>query len=409
MPSVAHSPESRMSQNGLVYLDCSATTPLAPEVLSAMRPFLEGGYGNASGAYSLGRKARAAVEDARRRVARALNCQPAELVFTSGGSESDNLAVRGVAQAARLAGRPAHLVTTPIEHKAVLATVHEAERCFGCTATVVSVDAQARVDPEAVLDAVRPDTVLVSVMLANNEVGTLEPVAEIGALLRERGILFHTDAVQAGAWLSLDVQQLNVDLLSLSAHKFYGPKGVGILYVREGTALATQQTGGGQERGHRAGTENVVGIVGLAAALDLVQAEREAACARVAALRDRLVAGLTALPGVRLTGHPTARLPHHASFCIDGLRADVLLLGLDMRGICASSGSACSSGKLEPSHVLSAMGVPDHEAVGALRFSLGRQTREPDIDRVLDVLPGLVERLRGAPNPGGPQPWPRAQ
>jgi cysteine desulfurase len=318
------------------------------------------------------------------------------VVFTSGGSESDNLAVRGVAQAARAAGAPAHLVTSPVEHKAVLAPVEDATRYLGCTATVCEVDGEGWLDPETVAEALRPETVLVSVMLANNEVGTVQPVAEIGALLAGRGIAFHTDAVQAGAWLDLDVGRLGVDLLSLSAHKFYGPKGVGLLYVRSGTRLVPQQTGGGQERGFRSGTENVAGIVGLAAALDLVQAEREATARRVAALRDRLVAGLSAIPGVRLTGCRERRLPHHASFCIAGVRADVLLLGLDLAGICASSGSACSSGKLGASHVLSAMGIDDAAAIGAVRFSLARDSSEADVDRVLAVLPPLVERLRGA-------------
>jgi cysteine desulfurase len=389
-----------MHHNGqsheLIYLDCSATTPLAPEVLDAMRPYLEGGFGNASGAYSVGRKARSAVEEARRTVASVLGCESGEVVFTSGGSESDNLAIRGAALAARAAGGRPHLVTTAVEHKAVLATVHEAVCHLGCTETVIPVDGEGWVDPEAVLDAVGPDTALVSVMLANNEVGTLEPVADIGEHLRARGVLFHTDAVQAGAWLDMDVNALNVDLLSLSAHKFYGPKGVGVLYVRAGTALVPQQTGGGQEHGHRAGTENVAGIVGLATALAMCARERAAAVGRVRALRDRLIRGLGALDGVRLTGHPSRRLPHHASFCIDGVRADTLLLGLDMRGICASSASACSSGRLDPSHVLTAMGVPDHEAIGALRLSLGRGTTDADIDQVLAAVPALVARLRAA-------------
>ena len=377
-----------------VYLDHSATTPVADEVLEAMLPFFGERFGNASGAYGAGRRARAALEEARATVAEVLACRPREVVFTSGGTESDNLALRGVAAAPRARGRGAHLVTTSVEHKAVLATAHELEAREGFSCTVVEVDGHGRVDPEAVLDAVRADTALVSVMLANNEVGTLQPVAEIGALLRERGVPFHTDAVQAAAWLAFDVDALGVDLLSLSAHKFYGPKGVGVLYVREGTDVRALQTGGGQEGGHRAGTENVAGAVGLAAALRLAAAEREAASRRLTALRERLVSRLTALPGVRLTGHPAQRLPGHASFCVDGARADALLLGLDLRGICASSGSACSSGRVEASHVLTAMGVPADEAVGALRFSMGRSTRAADVDRVLEVLPPLIERLR---------------
>lgn len=377
-----------------VYLDCSATTPIAPEVLEAMLPFFARCFGNASGAYSHGRKARAALEQARATVAQVLGCRPSEIVFTSGGTESDNLALRGVALAMRAAGRGCHLVTTVVEHEAVLATAHELETRFGFELTTVEVDGYGRVDPGAVLEAVRPDTVLVSVMLANNEVGTLEPVAELAGPLSERRIPLHTDAVQAAAWVDLDVGRLKVDLLSLSAHKFYGPKGVGVLYVRDGTPIQPIQTGGGHERGLRSGTENVAGAVGLATALALAAEDRPSAIERVRTLRDRLVLGLTAIEGVELTGHPTERLPGHASLCVEGARADTLLLGLDMRSICASSGSACSSGKLDPSHVLTAMGVPRMKATGALRFSLGRLNRAGDVDRVLEVLPGLIERVR---------------
>ena len=385
-----------MSTQEIAYLDCAATTPLVSDVLAAMMPYLSECYGNASGSYSHGRRAKAGLEEARAAVAAALGCQAAEVVFTSGGSESDNLALRGVALAKRAAGtgRAAHLVTTAVEHEAVLATVHQLESLFDFGCTVVGVDSCGRVDVDALMSALRPETVLVSVMLANNEVGTLQPIAEIGARLRQRGVTFHTDAVQAAAWVDLDVERLNVDLMSLSAHKFYGPKGVGILYVRQGTPLDPVQTGGGQESGRRSGTSNVAGAVGLARALALAVAERDAAVAQVTAQRDRLIRGLGELPGVRLTGHPTDRLPNHASFCIEGVRADALLLGLDMRGICASSGSACSSGKMSPSHVLQAMGVPAELANGALRFSLGRYTEDWEVDRVLALLPGLIERMR---------------
>jgi cysteine desulfurase len=385
-----------MPHDGLVYMDHSATTPLAPEVAAAMRPWREGGFGNASAGYGLGRAARAAVEEARQAVAAVLGCRAAEVVFTSGGSESDNLAVRGVALAARGAGRSVHLVTTAAEHKAVLAPLAEAVAYHGCRQTIVGVDGSGRVDPDAVLDALAADTALVSVMLANNEVGTLQPVAELGARLRARGVLFHTDAVQAPAWLPLDVDTLNVDLLSLSAHKFYGPQGVGVLYVRAGTALAAQITGGGQEHGLRAGTENVAGIVGLAAALGLVQRERPAVVPRVRALRDRLLAGLLAVDGVTLTGHAHERLPHHASVCVDGLRSDLVMLGLDLAGIAASGGSACASGRLEPSHVLTAMGLDPERATGAVRLTLGRGSTAADVDRVLTELPPLIARLRAA-------------
>ncbi len=385
-----------MLRDDLAYLDHSATTPVAPEVLSAMLPFLERGFGNASGAYSWGRSARAAVEMSRRTVAEVLGCEPSEVVFTSGGTESDNLAVRGVAQAALAAGRPVHLLTTAVEHRAVLDTVDLAARHLGCSRTIVGVDAAGQVDPAAVLAALRSDTALVSVMLANNEVGTVLPVAELGAQMRARGVALHTDAVQCAPWLELNVAALNVDLLSLSAHKFYGPKGVGVLYVRGGTDLVPQQSGGGQEHGLRGGTENVAGIVGLATALELVQSERAVVVARVRALRDRLLAGLTAIEGVTLTGDPVRRLPHHASVCVAGARADVLLAGLDLAGVCASSGSACASGHLAPSHVLTAMGLADEEATGALRFSLGRGTQAADVARVLALMPELIARVRRA-------------
>lgn len=385
-----------MFSTDIVYLDHSATTPMAAEVLAAMEPYLNGAFGNASGAYSLGRAARAAVESARRTVAEVLGCEPGEVVFTSGGTESDNLAVRGVAEAALLAGRPMHLVTTAVEHPAVLDSVRWLVRGRGCAATVVGVDGTGRVDPAELLAALQPNTALVSVMLANNEVGTLQPVAEIGAALRAHGVPLHTDAVQCPSWLELKVDALQVDLLSLSAHKFHGPKGVGVLYVRRGLDLAPQQRGGGQEHGHRGGTENVAGIVGLATALALVQGERRAVAERIAALRDRLVAGLTAIEGVRLTGDAHRRLPHHASFVVAGARADVLLAGLDLGGVCASSGSACASGKLSASHVLTAMGVADEEALGALRFSLGRVTAATDVERVMELLPPLIQRVRQA-------------
>lgn len=384
-----------MTTDRLVYLDHSATTPVATEVVEAMLPYLTSCFGNASGAYSLARKSRGGLERARTTVADRIGARSHEIVFTSGGSESDNLAIRGVAHAWRAAGNAGgHVITSAVEHEAVLATAHCLEH-EGFDVTVVGVDEMGRVRVDDVLGAVRSDTCLVSLMLANNEVGTLQPVAEVGAALRPRDIRVHTDAVQAGAWLDIDVDALNVDILSLSAHKFYGPKGVGILYVRDGTMLEPTQTGGGQERHRRAGTENVAGAVGLAVALDCAAADRAATVPRLKGLRDRLIDALTADPSIRLTGHRTERMPNHASFCIADVRADVLLLGLDMHGICASSGSACSSGKVEPSHVLSAMGVPAALASGALRFSLGRSTTDEDIDHVLAVLPELVGRLRG--------------
>jgi cysteine desulfurase len=388
-------PHSLEQRSPSIYLDHSATTPLAPEVLEAMMPYLTDIFGNASGAYALGRKARCGLEEARATVARCLGCSTGEVIFTSGGSESDNLALRGASRGMRETGRGHHVITSAVEHEAVLATAHDLEEA-GFEVTILGVDHYGQVRVADVMAAVRPETCLVSLMMANNEVGTVQPIAEIGRALKAAGadVLLHSDAVQAPAWLEVDVEQLGVDMMSLSAHKFYGPKGVGLLYVRDGVPLHAAQTGGGQEHHLRAGTENVAGAVGAAAALERAVRGRAEAVARIGALRDRLVAGMTALPDVRLTGHPTQRMAHHASLCIGGVPADVLLMGLDMRGICASSGSACSAGKVDPSHVLLAMGVPEEEAVGALRLSLGRHTSEADIDRVLDVLPRLITRAR---------------
>lgn len=382
-----------MTHEPIAYFDCSATTPVDPEVVAAMLPYFSDLFGNASGAYSLGRKARVALESARADVAACLACQPGEIVFTSGGSESDNLALRGAALALRAAGRGNHLVTSAIEHPAILATMRGLAG-EGFEVTFVPVDACGRVTPAEFLAAVRPETMLVSLMLANNEVGSFQPLADIAPVLRARGIVVHSDAIQATAYVDLSVDALGVDLLSLSAHKFYGPKGTGVLYVRAGTPLAPCQIGGGQEGSRRAGTENVAGAVGLARALALAVERRVEETTRLTALRQRVVAALTALPGVRLTGHPTERLPGHVSICVAGVRADVLLLGLDMRGIAASSGSACSSGKVSASHVLSAMGIDDDEAHGALRLSMGRCTGAGDVDRLLAVLPELIMRLK---------------
>ncbi len=381
----------------MIFMDHSATTSVDSRVVEAMQPYWTEAYGNPSSIHALGRRAAAGLDDARNRVAKALNCQPAEIVFTSCGTESDNLALRGVgfAQAAR--GKR-HIITTPIEHHAITHTVAQLVEHFDFEATFVPVDDQGLVDPAAVEAAVRPATAIVSVMYANNEIGTIEPIAEIGAITRRHGIPFHTDAVQAGAYLPLDVQTLNVDLLSLSAHKFYGPKGVGVLYVRKGLQqLWPVQTGGGQERGRRAGTENVPYIVGMAAALELAQADRAEEAARLAALRDCLVAGLLGrIPGARLSGHPSQRLPGHASLVIPGVEADQMLIALDLLGVAASSGSACASGASEPSHVLTALKYSHSDALGSLRLTLGRQNTQADVDFVIDNLPPIVERIRAA-------------
>ena len=381
--------------NMTIYLDHSATTPVDPRVVAAMAPFWTELYGNPSSIYGLGRRAAAALEDARRRIGRILNCGPAEIVFTGCGTESDNLALRGVALAAAARGKR-HLVTTPIEHHAVLHTANDLAEHFDCEVTLVPVDPYGLVDPDAVAAAIRPDTALVSVMMANNEVGTIQPIAEIAARVRERGVPFHTDAVQAGGHLPLDVEALQVDLLSLSAHKFYGPKGVGLLYVRRGVRLLPVQTGGGQERGRRSGTENVPYIVGMATALELAQAERDAEARRLNLLRDRLIQGLMArIPDLILTGHPTQRLPGHVSLIVPGAEAEALLIALDMAGIAASSGSACATGSPTPSHVLTAMGYTPQEAMSALRLTLGRANSEADVDYVIEKLAEIVPRVRG--------------
>ncbi len=379
----------------IIYLDHAATTAVDPRVVEAMAPYWSERYGNASSIYSLGREAAKAIEEARQTVAGILNCESKEIIFTSCGSESDNLAVRGVAFAQRHRGKGNHIITSAIEHHAIGHTCEQLEKYFGFEVTYLPVDRYAMVDPEDVRRAIRDDTVLISVMTANNEVGTIQPIAEIGKIAHERGIPFHTDAVQAGGTLSLDVNELHVDLLSLSAHKFYGPKGVGVLYVRKGTPLLPVQTGGGHEHQRRAGTENVAGIVGLATALQLAYDHITENNARITALRERLIQGvLERIPDAQLTGHPTQRLPNSASFAFKYIEGESILLNLDMLGICASSGSACTSASLEPSHVLVAMGIPVEVAHGSLRLTLGNENTEEDVDYVLQVLPGIVEKLR---------------
>jgi cysteine desulfurase len=379
----------------MIYLDHSATTAVDSRVVEAMQPYWTEQYGNPSSIYGLGRRAAAALEDARSRIARVLNCQPAEVIFTSCGTESDNLALRGVGLAQAARGRR-HIITTPVEHHAVLHTAAELAEHHGCQVTHAPVDQHGLVDPAAVAEAIRPDTALISVIYANNEVGAVAPISEIAEIARQHGIPFHTDAVQAGAYLTLDVQRLGVDLLALSAHKFYGPKGVGVLYVRRGTRLFPAQTGGSQERNRRAGTENVAYAVGLAVALELAQADRETEAVRLAALRDRLIRGVLAnIPEATLTGHPTRRLPGHVSLIIHGAEAQGILIALDLAGVAASSGSACASGSPTPSHVLTAMGFSPQEAMGALRLTLGRENTEADVEYVIEKLPAIVKRMRG--------------
>ncbi len=380
-----------------IYLDHSATTPMAAEVLAAMQPFLSADYGNASSIHSYGRDAAAALDEAHSVVGCAIGARPSEIIFTGCGTESDNLAIRGVAFAARKRGKGNHLITTPVEHHAVEGTVHQLHGLFDFEMTLLPVDEYGRVDPADLRRAIRPDTILASVMLANNEVGTLQSIAEMGAICREHGVPFHTDAVQAPAYLPIDVNALNVDLLALSAHKFYGPKGVGVLYLRDGTPYVPTLTGGGHERGRRPGTVNVAGAVGAAAALKYVARERGTQAPRLQGLRDKLIAGVLArVPDAKLSGHPTDRLAQHASFVFKGVDGEALLMSLDVEGMACSTGSACTSGNPEPSPILLAMGLPHDWALGGLRITLGYQTTEAEINRVIDVLPMCVERVRNA-------------
>jgi len=377
-----------------IYLDHAATTPIRPEVLEVMLPYLTEHQGNPSSIHASGRRARQALDEAREEIARHLGAKPREIVFTASGTEADNLAVRGVAWAASAKGR--HIVTSAVEHKAILATTAVLER-HGFEVTVVGVDRSGRVDPEEVAAAITDRTTLVTIQSANNEVGTLQPVAAIGAICRARGVAFHVDAVQSAAFEPPNPNAWQATLVSLSAHKMYGPKGVGALYVRQGTAMLPQSSGGAQERQRRAGTENVPAIAGFAEAMRLVHTDPT----DFVPLRDRLIAGATALDGLTLSGHPTERLPNSASFVVDGVEGGDLVAALDLEGIEASTGSACTTGSVEPSHVLLAMGVDPQEARGSLRLTIGRTTTEAEVDRTLVVLAGVVGRLRGMRAPAG--------
>ena len=375
-----------------VYLDYASTTPVDPQVMQAMAPYFSGNFGNPSAIHGFGREARNEVEEARRTVADAIGSLPEEIIFTSGGTESDNTALKGVAMAHRKKG--GHIITTAIEHHAVIESCCTLKK-MGFEVTFLPVDGFGMVDPGAVKKAITPRTVLISVMHANNEVGTIQPVAEIGAVAREAGIPFHTDAVQTVGHIPVDVNDLNVDLLSCSAHKLYGPKGTGFLFIRKGTRLAPFVEGGRQEEGRRAGTENVPGIVGLAAALKLAAEDLAAESGREAGLRSRLVSGIIdEIPGSTLNGHPVKRLPGNANISMESAEGESLLLGLDSEGVCVSTGSACSAGSGRPSHVLEAMGIPLLLAQCSLRFSLGRWTTAAEIDAVLEILPRVVKRLR---------------
>ncbi len=385
-------------QQRQIYVDHAATTPVAAEVLDAMLPYFTEFYGNPSSIHRLGRRANVALEQARRSIAGLIGARPGEIVFTGCGSESDNAALRGIAHARRAATGATRIVTTPIEHHAVLTTAEDLRDRYGFALTLVPVDGAGHIDLaacEQVLGDGR-DVALVSVMLANNEVGTIQPLAEVGRLCRARGVPLHTDAVQAAGKLPLQVEQLQVDALSAGAHKFYGPKGTGFLYLRKGTPFWPQQTGGSHEGGRRAGTENVPLIAGMAKAFEMVEATRDEEMARQCSLREQLIEGVMGkLTAVTLTGHRTERLANHASFVVRDADAESMLIALDMAGIAASSGSACSSGAQRTSHVLEAMGFSAADAAGALRFSLGHSNTEADVSYIVANLQTIVQRVRG--------------
>lgn len=375
-----------------VYLDNAATTALSPRVLEAMLPYFTQHYGNPSSVHAFGREAKQGLDRARDQVAKALHCDPSEVIFTGCGTESDNTVLLGVAQ--RYGNKGKHIITTNVEHHAILHTCEYLEK-QGYSVTYLPVDQDGLVTAEQVAAAIRPDTILVSIMFANNEVGTIMPIQEIGAVCKEKGVLFHTDAVQAVGHIPVDVQAMHIDMLSLSAHKFHGPKGVGALYCRKGIRLPSYIMGGAQERGRRAGTENVAGIVGLGAAIQLATEQLEENRAKMTALRDRLMTGIqTRISEVKLNGHPTNRLPNNVNFSFKYIEGESILLMLDMNGIAASSGSACTSGSLDPSHVLLALGLPHEIAHGSVRLTLGDETTEEDIDYTIDVLEKTVARLR---------------
>jgi cysteine desulfurase len=379
----------------MVYLDYSATTPVDPRVLDAMTPYFSDSFGNPSSVHRYGQIAEAAVESARETVASILNCWPDEIIFTSCGSESDNLALRGAAYAMREKTGAKWILASRAEHPAITKTLKNLEKYEGFSVKWLDVDEKGRVAPETVSKAICNNTAVVSVMYANNEIGTINPVQEIAAVCRASNILFHTDAVQAAAYLPVDVQALNVDMMSLGAHKFYGPKGVGVLYVRKGTPLISHLTGGGQEFSLRAGTQNVPYIVGFAEALRLTNEEREQRTAQVRPLRDRIIGTvLETIPRSRLTGDLESRLPHHASFAFQNVDGNLLLTLLDAAGFACSSGSACKTGNPEPSEVMNAIGLSRDWGLGSLRVTLGKDTLPEHVESFLSVLPGLIEKAR---------------
>ena len=375
-----------------IYLDYAATTPTCPEAVEAMLPYFTESFGNASSIHSYGQEAKQALEEARSKVASLIGAGSEEVVFTSGGTEADNCAIKGVAYANQSRGN--HIITSAIEHHAVIESAEFLE-IQGFEVTCLPVDEYGLVDPEQVREAITGKTILITIMQANNEVGTIEPIAEIGKIAREAGVYFHTDAVQAVGRIPVDVNELGVDLLSSSAHKLYGPNGVGILYIRKGTKLVPFMHGGEQEGGWRAGTHNIPGIVGFGKAAEMAQQEMAGEAKRLTVLRDRLINGLMErIEHTHLNGHPTQRLPNNANVSFEFVEGESILLNLDLEGISASTGSACSSLSIEPSHILLALGVPPEQAHGSMRFSLGKWTSEEDIDRVLEVLPRIISKLR---------------
>ncbi|MFH0889909.1 MAG: cysteine desulfurase NifS [Candidatus Aenigmatarchaeota archaeon] len=374
-----------------VYMDYAASTPVRREVLEGMMPYFSEKYGNASSLHSFGREAFEAVENARKIIAGVINAEPGEIIFTSGGTEADNLALQETAYANRNRGN--HIIVSSIEHDAVLQTAKFLEK-DGFSVTRLPVDKCGLISLDELENSVTKDTILVSIMHANNEIGTIEPVGEIGKICKERNVIFHTDAVQTFGKIPIDVKKMNIDLLSISSHKIYGPKGVGALYVRKGVKMHPLFHGGGQESGLRSGTENVAGIIGFGKAAELACVEMDAEAKRLAKLRDKLIAGALKIDNTWLNGHATERLPNNANLCFKFIEGEGLVILLDEAGIAASTGSACSSKSLEPSHVLLAIGLKHEEAHGSLRLTLGRETAESDVDYLLSVLPGCVERLR---------------
>jgi len=375
-----------------IYLDYAATTPTHPDVVKAMLPYFTEKFGNPSAIYACAQETKAAIEDARSKVARLLGARDEEIVFTSGGTEANNFAIKGTAYANKRKGN--HIITNVIEHHAVLETCHFLEK-MGYQLTILPVDSYGGVSPDDVRNAITPKTILITIMMANNEIGTIQPIAEISKIAREAGVYLHTDAVQTACHLPINVDELGVDMLSMSAHKFYGPKGVGALYIRKGTRLVSFMHGGGQERNRRASTENVPGIVGMGKAVELAMDEMDTEAKRITRLRDKLIKGLfDRIDPLRLNGHPQKRLPNNVNISIAFVEGEAICLNLDVEGICASTGSACSSGSLEPSHVMLALKLPPEEMRSSIRFSLGKWTTDEEIEYVLDVLPRIVSKLR---------------